>query len=79
MKLQSYWHDTAEPIAHAADRPVERHANVAVVRGGFTGRSAALHPAKLDVRFAVLERGFVGFGASGRDGGHLNKVWRIAS
>ena len=46
MKLQSYWRDTAEPFAHAADGPLDGHADVAVVGGGFIGLSAALHLAK---------------------------------
>jgi glycine/D-amino acid oxidase-like deaminating enzyme len=79
MKLQSYWRDTAEPFAHAADGLVEGHADVAVVGRGFTGLSAALHLAKPGGRVVVLERGFVGSGASGRSGAHLNKVRRIAS
>lgn len=42
---------------------------VAVIGGGFTGISAALHLAKAGVNVAVLESRYVGFGASGRNGG----------
>ena len=42
---------------------------VAIIGGGFTGLSAALHLAKARVDVAVLERETVGWGASGRNGG----------
>jgi glycine/D-amino acid oxidase-like deaminating enzyme len=43
--------------------------DVAIVRGGFTGLSAALHLAKAGVSVTVLESCYIGFGASGRNGG----------
>ncbi|OWV89868.1 FAD-dependent oxidoreductase [Rhizobium sp. R635] len=72
MKLQSYWHDTAPAFANAAQGPVEGHYDVAVVGAGFTGLAAARQLAKAGVRVIVLEAEAVGWGASGRNGGHLN-------
>jgi len=72
MQFKSYWHDTAPPFIRADQGPVEGHYDVAIVGGGFTGLSAALHLAKAGVRVVVLEGGTVGSGASGRNGGHLN-------
>lgn len=43
--------------------------DVAVIGGGFTGISAALHLAEAGVNVAVLESRYVGWGASGRNGG----------
>ncbi|SFD88055.1 Glycine/D-amino acid oxidase [Sulfitobacter brevis] len=43
--------------------------DVAIIGGGFTGISAALHLAEAGVRVAVLESRYVGWGASGRNGG----------
>ncbi|MBD3665492.1 NAD(P)/FAD-dependent oxidoreductase [Sulfitobacter aestuariivivens] len=43
--------------------------DVAIIGGGFTGVSAALHLAKAGVDARVLESRYVGFGASGRNGG----------
>jgi len=43
--------------------------DVAIIGGGFTGISAALHLAEAGVSVAVLESRFVGWGASGRNGG----------
>jgi glycine/D-amino acid oxidase-like deaminating enzyme len=67
----SYWEETA------GDRDLRAHplvsdesCDVAVIGGGYTGLSAALHLARdfgIDVR--VLEAGHIGWGASGRNGG----------
>ncbi|MDU8928058.1 FAD-dependent oxidoreductase [Alisedimentitalea sp. MJ-SS2] len=43
--------------------------DVAIIGGGFTGLSAALHLAQSGARVAVLEARFPGWGASGRNGG----------
>ncbi|MFY2823085.1 NAD(P)/FAD-dependent oxidoreductase [Ruegeria sp. MALMAid1280] len=43
--------------------------DVAIIGGGFTGLSAALHLAKAGVPVAVLEADTPGWGASGRNGG----------
>jgi len=50
----------------------DRRASVAVVGGGFTGLSAALHLAALGVDVVVLEAAEPGWGASGRNGGQVN-------
>lgn len=47
----------------------EQRCDVAIVGGGFTGISAALHLAEAGVNVAVLESRYVGWGASGRNGG----------
>lgn len=44
---------------------------VAVVGAGYTGLCAALELRRRGVSVAVLERDFAGFGASGRNAGHL--------
>ncbi|MBM1815712.1 NAD(P)/FAD-dependent oxidoreductase [Pseudosulfitobacter pseudonitzschiae] len=43
--------------------------DVAIVGGGFTGLSAALHLAQAGVDVVVVEAEYVGWGASGRNGG----------
>jgi glycine/D-amino acid oxidase-like deaminating enzyme len=72
MQFKPYWHDTTPPFALASDDSADGRYDVAIVGGGFTGLSAALHLAKAGVRVVVLEGGTVGSGASGRNGGHLN-------
>src|SRR5208282_562406 len=54
-------------LALASDRSVD----VAIVGGGFTGLSTALALKRAGVDAVVLERDFAGFGASGRNAGHL--------
>ena len=55
----------------------QRHASgdlaydVCVVGGGYTGLSCALHLATAGKSVAVLEAERVGWGASGRNGGHV--------
>lgn len=67
----SYWEATAsetQPEAKILDS-IET-CDVAIIGGGYTGLSAALHLARdynIDVR--VLEAGHIGWGASGRNGG----------
>ncbi|MGV4797056.1 FAD-dependent oxidoreductase [Rhizobium sp. F40D2] len=72
MKLLSYWHDTAPAFAGAEEGPIDGHYDVAVVGGGFTGLGAARQIAKAGAKVVVLEAETVGWGASGRNGGHLN-------
>ncbi|MFD2238010.1 NAD(P)/FAD-dependent oxidoreductase [Aureimonas populi] len=72
MRFTSYWHDTAPRFAGAEKGPPDGRYDVAVVGGGFTGLSAARRLAMEGARVAVLEARHVGFGASGRNGGHLN-------
>jgi glycine/D-amino acid oxidase-like deaminating enzyme len=72
MKFVSYWLDTAPLFGGAAPRPVEGRYDVAIIGGGFTGLAAARQLAKAGARVVVLEAERVGWGASGRNGGHLN-------
>src|SRR5262249_42538152 len=44
---------------------------VAIVGGGYTGLSAALHLAKAGVKVTVIEASEPGWGASGRNGGQI--------
>ncbi|MFT6676207.1 MAG: glycine/D-amino acid oxidase-like deaminating enzyme [Sulfitobacter sp.] len=63
-----WWDETCG----ATERPVlqgDHHPEVAIIGGGFTGVSAALHLAEAGVRATVLEARSVGWGASGRNGG----------
>ncbi|PCJ93505.1 MAG: FAD-dependent oxidoreductase [Hyphomicrobiales bacterium] len=50
--------------------------DVAIIGGGYTGLSAALHLAQKGVRVAVLEANRMGWGASGRNGGQIHSGQR---
>jgi glycine/D-amino acid oxidase-like deaminating enzyme len=65
----------AQTARAAVDTPPldgDRRVSVAVIGGGFTGLSAALHLAERGVEVAVLEAHEPGWGASGRNGGQVN-------
>ncbi len=49
----------------------QQRADVCVIGGGVTGCSAALHLARRGYHVKLLEAGRIGWGASGRAGGHL--------
>jgi glycine/D-amino acid oxidase-like deaminating enzyme len=69
---RSLWAATAEEAAPNAP-PLKGavKADVAIVGGGFTGLSAALHLAEKGAQVRVLEAEEPGFGASGRNGGQV--------
>ena len=68
---KSYYVATANP---APDHPAlvgDVEADLVVVGGGCTGLSAAFHAAERGLKVVLLERGKVGWGASGRNGGQM--------
>ena len=70
--MPNLYQDTAESVAPAPALEGTAHADVAVVGGGFTGLSTALHLAEGGARVALLEAEQPGWGASGRNGGQVN-------
>jgi glycine/D-amino acid oxidase-like deaminating enzyme len=68
----SLYADTAAPAPDTPPLDGDRRASVAIVGGGFTGLSAALHLAEKGVDVVVLEANEPGWGASGRNGGQVN-------
>ena len=72
MKFASYWHETAPAFTAGSPGEPSGRYDVAVIGAGFTGLGAARKLAMEGRRVIVLEAATVGFGASGRNGGHLN-------
>ena len=68
----SLWDATAEERDHHAPFTAGGHVDVAVVGGGFTGLSTALHGAAKGLSVHVLEAEHIGFGGSGRNVGLVN-------
>ena len=66
------WELTAPPVPETTSLSEHIKADVAVVGGGFTGLSTALHLAQSGVSVAVLEAVEIGFGGSGRNFGLVN-------
>jgi len=60
--------DLPEPFPALAG---DHETDVCVVGGGYTGLSAAIHLRQLGFRVCLLEAHRVGWGASGRNGGHV--------
>jgi glycine/D-amino acid oxidase-like deaminating enzyme len=68
----SLYRDTAPAGPPTPPLRGAHHADVAIVGGGFTGLSTALHLAEAGRSAIVLEAHEPGFGASGRNGGQVN-------
>ncbi|WP_207063684.1 FAD-binding oxidoreductase [Motiliproteus sp. SC1-56] len=68
----SLWASSACPAPPT--RPLEgaTRADVAIIGGGFTGLSAALHLAEKGLKVSVLEACEIGYGGSGRNVGLVN-------
>ncbi len=66
-----YWHDhSVQPPDHGTP-DIPDHVDVAVVGGGFTGLSVALHLARGGRKVALFEAASLGYGASSRNGGMI--------
>ncbi|TIU48735.1 MAG: FAD-binding oxidoreductase [Mesorhizobium sp.] len=69
---RSLYRDTAGGTANYPALSGAHRARVAIVGGGFTGLSTALHLAEAGDDVCVLEAHQPGWGASGRNGGQVN-------
>jgi len=71
QEVNSYYADSAaSPLAYPPLQGDQR-ADICIVGAGYTGLSSALHLAERGYSVIVIEAESVGFGASGRNGGHV--------
>ncbi|SHE96827.1 gamma-glutamylputrescine oxidase [Kaistia soli DSM 19436] len=68
----SWYAETADPTLAFPPLDGDRKAHVAIVGGGYTGLSAALHLAEAGIETVLIEANRIGSGASGRNGGQLH-------
>ena len=66
------WEMTAPPAPETTPLAGAVTADVAIVGGGYTGLSAALHLAEAGVKVVLLEAKEIGFGGAGRNVGLIN-------
>lgn len=66
-----WWGTSDEPPLRAPALSGVTETGVAIIGGGFTGLSTALHLAEAGIPCLVLEARHAGFGASGRNGGQI--------
>lgn len=72
----TWYHAGAEPFPPFPPLEGDAEADVCVIGAGLTGLGAALELAARGVRAIVLEKGRVGSGASGRNGGQVHSGQR---
>lgn len=73
---KNLWADTLPQDFEGAAFPVSKSFDVAIIGGGYTGLSAALHIAQDGKSVCVFEAETVGHGGSGRNAGFVNSgLW----
>jgi gamma-glutamylputrescine oxidase len=69
--MSSYYSDSTNKSMAFGSLEGQQTADICVVGAGYTGLSSALHLAERGYKVIVIEAETVGFGASGRNGGHV--------
>ena len=74
MPITPYWHSLlpdGKPVQTQADvGEFKKERDVAIIGGGLTGMSCALHALKLGLSVIVIDARGLADGATGRNGGH---------
>ena len=75
--VPSYYSATANDTPELPPLAGDITADVCIIGGGYTGLSAALHLAQSGKHVVLLEAEKMGWGASGRNGGHVGTGQRV--
>lgn len=75
--VNSWYAASARPALRFSALRGQQRADVCVVGGGYTGLSTAIHLRKRGYSVVLLEANRVGWGASGRNGGHVGTGQRV--
>ena len=67
----SYYAASANPLPERPALADDIQVDICIIGAGFTGLSAGLHLVEAGFKVAILESAFVGWGASGRNGGQI--------
>jgi glycine/D-amino acid oxidase-like deaminating enzyme len=76
MLSHSLWTETKGESVATNPLTGTAETDVAIIGGGYTGLSAALHLRERGRAATILEAGEIGWGGSGRNGGHFNPGWK---
>ena len=70
----SFWHTEKPPAGFRLEGDID--ADIAVIGGGFAGLSSAraIHDADPSLRIVLIESEYIGYGASGRNGGFVAPI-----
>ena len=69
--MNSYYQASANTALKCTELEGEHRTDICIIGAGYTGLSSALHLSELGYSVTVVEAETVGFGASGRNGGHV--------
>lgn len=75
--VNSWYAATARPNLRFPALTGQQRVDVCVIGGGYTGLSTAIHLRQRGYSVAMLEANRVGWGASGRNGGHVGSGQRV--
>ena len=74
---RSLWTATKKESVTTIPLNNRAESDVTVIGGGITGLVTAIHLRESGFTVTVLEAGEIGWGGSGRNGGHFNPGWKI--
>ena len=75
--MKCIWELSAAPAPSGTSLETDLHCDVLIIGGGYSGLSTALHLKDTGLNVALIEAHSIGWGASGRNGGHVIPLIRL--